>query len=147
MLPDYNFMIVTSSRASVTEIAELQALVRSPNVQVVSFLNDFQENLQSAALSISLGGDNTLMDVISTRTPALAYPYAGNSEQGLRIEKLAGKGFVFPLTENDLVPERLSIKIRTTINQTYPQQAIAIHGAAEISRRISVILEGEFCED
>ncbi|MDT4291429.1 glycosyltransferase [Methylomonas sp. MO1] len=147
MLPDYNFLIVTSSRASVTEIAELQALVSSPNVQVVSFLNHFQENLQSAALSISLGGDNTLMDVISTRTPALAYPYAGNSEQGLRIEKLAGKGFVFPLTENDLAPERLSVKIRTTINQTYPQQAIAINGAAEISRRISVILEGEFCED
>ncbi|OAI04397.1 glycosyl transferase [Methylomonas methanica] len=146
LLPNYHFLVVTSSRASASEIAELQILVSSPNVQVVSFLNNFQENLQSAALSISLGGDNTLMDVISTRTPALAYPYAGNSEQGLRIEKLAGKGFVLPLTETDLVPERLGTKIRETINQTYPQQAIAINGAAEISRRISAILEGEFCE-
>jgi predicted glycosyltransferase len=146
LLPNYHFLVVTSSRASASEIAELQILVSSPNVQVVSFLNNFQENLQSAALSISLGGDNTLMDVISTRTPALAYPYAGNSEQGLRIQKLAGKGFVLPLTETDLAPERLSIKIRETINQTYPQQAIAINGAAEISRRISAILEGEFCE-
>jgi predicted glycosyltransferase len=147
LLSDYHFLVVTSSRASSAEIAELQALVSSPNVQVVSFLNNFQENLQSAALSISLGGDNTLMDVISTRTPALAYPYAGNSEQGLRIEKLAGKGFVYPLTETDLAPERLSIKIRATINQTYPRQAIAINGAAEICRRISAIVEGGFCED
>ncbi|MDX8127769.1 glycosyl transferase [Methylomonas sp. LW13] len=147
LLPEYQFLVITSSRASATEIAELQALVSSPNVQVVSFLHNFQENLQSAALSISLGGDNTLMDVISTRTPALAYPYAGNSEQGLRIEKLAGKGFVFPLTDNDLPPERLSIKIRETINQAYPQQAIAINGAAEISRRIRAILDGDFCED
>ncbi|MCQ8118591.1 glycosyltransferase family protein [Methylomonas rosea] len=146
LLPDYHFLVVTSSRALTSEIAELQALVSSPNVLVVSFLNDFQENLQSAALSISLGGDNTLMDVISTRTPALAYPYAGNSEQGLRIEKLAGKGFVLPLTETDLASERLSIKIRETINRTYPQQTLAINGAAEISRRISAILEGEFYE-
>jgi predicted glycosyltransferase len=147
LLPDYHFLVVTSSRAAVAEIAELQALVSSPNVQVVSFLNDFQENLQSAALSISLGGDNTLMDVISTHTPALAYPYAGNSEQSLRIEKLAGKRFVLPLMETDLAPERLSTKIRETINQTYPSQAITISGAAEISRRISAILEGGLCED
>ncbi|MBD9356848.1 glycosyltransferase family protein [Methylomonas albis] len=145
LLPDYQFLVVVSSRATAGEIAELQRLVQSSNVQVVSFLSNFQEHLQTAALSISLGGDNTLMDVISTRTPALAYPYAGNSEQGLRIEKLVGKGFVFPLTENDLVPERLSVKVRETIKQTYPQQAIAIYGAAEISQRIRVILEGGCC--
>ncbi|QSB03137.1 glycosyl transferase [Methylomonas sp. EFPC1] len=147
LLPEYQFLVITSSRVSATEIAELQALVSSPNVRVVTFLHDFQENLQSAALSISLGGDNTLMDVISTRTPALAYPYAGNSEQGLRIEKLAAKGFVRPLTEMDLAPERLSIKIMETINQTYPRQAIAINGAAEIGRRIRAILDCGFCKD
>ncbi|WP_445371293.1 glycosyltransferase family protein [Methylomonas sp. HW2-6] len=140
MLPHYHFLVVTSSRASASEIAELEALVSGPNVQVVSFLNNFQETLQTAVLSISLGGDNTLMDVISTRTPALAFPYAGNSEQGLRIEKLASKGFVLPLTENDLAPERLSQKIREALNQTYPQQAIAIDGAAELSRRVRTIL-------
>lgn len=140
LLPDYQFLVVTSSRASSAEVAELQARVSSANVRVVSFLPNFQESLQTAALSISLGGDNTLMDVISTRTPALAFPYAGNSEQGLRIEKLASKSFVLPLTENDLAPEQLSQKIRKTINQTYPQQAIAIDGAAELSRRVRSIL-------
>lgn len=140
LLTEYQFLVVTSSRASATEIAELQVLIASDNVKVVSFLSNFQAELLTAALSISLGGDNTLMDVISTRTSALAFPYDGNSEQGLRIEKLASKGFVFPLTENDLVPERLSQKIRDTLQKVYPQQAIAVNCAAEMSRRIEAIL-------
>lgn len=140
LLTEYQFLVVTSSRASATETAELQALVNSDNVKVVAFLSNFQETLLTAALSISLGGDNTLMDVISTRTPALAFPYGGNSEQGLRIEKLSQKGFIGVLNEADLTPPRLCAKIKAALNQSYPLETIAINGAVEISQRIGRII-------
>ena len=38
-----------------------------------------------AALSISLAGYNTLMDILATRTPALVYPYMANREQNMRV--------------------------------------------------------------
>lgn len=140
LLTEYQFLVVTSSRASTSETAELQALINSDNVKVVAFLSNFQETLLTAALSISLGGDNTLMDVISTRTPALAFPYGGNSEQGLRIEKLSQKGFMGVLNEADLTPPRLCAKIKAALNQPYPLEAIAIDGAVEISQQIGRII-------
>lgn len=141
LLLDYHFLVVASSRAAESEIGELRSLVKSPNVEVVTFLSDFQENLLNSALSVSLGGDNTMMDVISTRTPALAFPYPGNSEQALRIKKLSDKGFVFPLTIDDLTPERFSVKIKETLCNSYPESAISIDGAAVMSHRIKMILD------
>ena len=142
LLTEYQFLVVTSSRASAIEIAELQALIASDNVKVVSFLSNFQEELLTSALSISLGGDNTLMDVISSRTPALAFPYGGNSEQGLRIEKLSGKGFISVLSPADLSPPFFCTKIKAALNQPYPAETIAMNGAEEISSRIALILDG-----
>jgi predicted glycosyltransferase len=141
LLTEYQFLVVTSSRASAIEITELQALIASDNVKVVSFLSNFQEELLTAALSISLGGDNTLMDVISTRTPALAFPYGGNSEQGLRIEKLSGKGFISVLSQADLSPPLFCTKIKTALTQPYPDETIAMNGAVEISKRIGRIID------
>lgn len=143
LLPEYHFLVVASSRVSTSEISELRSLVQSANVEVVNFLNNFQEHLLTASLSLSLGGDNTMMDVISTRTPALAFPYPGNTEQALRIEKLAAKGFVFPLTQQDLSPHRLNAIIRETLYKSYPQETIAINGAIEISSKIKNILDNQ----
>lgn len=140
LLPQYHFVIVCSSRATATERADLQACVSSSNVEVVAFLADFQEQLIHAALSISLGGDNTLMDVISTRTQALAFPYMGNSEQILRIQKLAAKGFIGQLDLEDLAPARLSMKIETALKQPYPQQALMLDGAKVMSRQVKELL-------
>ena len=140
LLPQNHFFIVCSSRATAAERADLQARVSSSNVKVVSFLADFQEQLIHAALSISLGGDNTLMDVISTRTKALAFPYMGNSEQILRIQKLAAKGFIEQLDSLDLTPSRLSTKIQAVMNRTYPQQTLMLDGAKVMSQRIKDLL-------
>lgn len=142
LLAEYQFVIVAGSRATQADVEALQALIQSNNVRVVGFFSDFQTQLLTSALSISLGGDNTLMDVISTRTPALAFPYTGNSEQALRIDKLAEKGFVFPLREADLPPGILSAKIRATLGRPYPRQTIAMNGAQVISRKIRAILDG-----
>lgn len=140
LLQQYHFVIVCSSRATATERADLQARVSSSNVEVVSFLADFQEQLIHAPLSISLGGDNTLMDVISTRTKALAFPYMGNSEQVLRIQKLAAKGFIGQLDLEDLVPARLSMKIEAALKQPYPQKTLMLDGAKVMSRQVKELL-------
>ena len=141
LLKDYRFIIVTSSRASELEKSSLKKLVSSANVEIVPFLENFQSHLLTAALSVSLGGDNTLMDVISTRTPALAFPYTGNSEQLLRIERLSQIGFVGQLSLDDLVPEQFCKRIKTALGKPYPKQKIAINGSVNMSREITEILE------
>jgi predicted glycosyltransferase len=140
LLPEYDFLIATGSKTTTKDFAALTNLVTSRNIRIVPFLQDFKQNLLTSALSISLGGDNTLADVISTNTPGLAFAYPGNSEQETRINKLAEKGFISPLTANDLKPEKLRGKIKQAINHPYPQIKIAMNGAVKMSEQIKGIL-------
>jgi predicted glycosyltransferase len=105
LLLEYSFLIATGAKTSADEFVHLQGLVSSPNITIVPFLVNFKEQLAKSSLSISMGGDNTLTDVISTQTPALAFPYPGNSEQEVRINKLATKGLIQSLAMADFAPE------------------------------------------
>jgi predicted glycosyltransferase len=57
---------------------------------------DFRRLLGRAALSISQGGYNTVMEVLVARCPAILVPYAGGleTEQTLRARLLAERGLV-----------------------------------------------------
>jgi predicted glycosyltransferase len=140
LLPDYRFLLAAGSRTSAAELDALRATVRSANVEIVPFLPDFQQRLMASALSISMGGDNTLLDVLATRTPALAYPYQGNSEQGFRIAKFAEKGLVHALQGDDLGAERLKKRIEFVLAAPYPTREIAMNGARVTSDRILAAL-------
>jgi predicted glycosyltransferase len=140
LMPDFTFLLACGSRTSAAEIDALRATVRSANVEIAPFLPDFQQRLMTSALSISMGGDNTLLDVISTRTPALATPYQGNPEQGIRIARFAAKGFVHELRNEDLSAERLRARIGLALASSYPSQAIAVDGARVTSERILATL-------
>ena len=139
-LPDYRFVLAAGSRTAGRAIDELKAGVRSANIEIVPFLPDFQKHLLESALSISLGGDNTMLDVITTRTPALAYPYQGSSEQALRIARLAAAGFVHALASADLEPTRLRSRIGHALAAPYPRRHIAADGARRTAQMIAAIL-------
>lgn len=140
LMPDYFFLLATGSRTTPAELDELRATVRSGNVEITPFLPDFQRHLMESAVSISMGGDNTLLDVISARTPALAYPYQGNSEQGFRIRKFAETGLLHALDGSDLVAERLKAKIELALITPYPTRDIAVNGAFVTSEKIKSVL-------
>ena len=140
LMPDYSFLLATGSRTTSAEIDELRKTVRSKNVEIKPFLPDFQWHLMESAVSICMGGDNTLLDVITARTPTLAYPYQGNSEQGFRIKKFAEKGLIQELGVADLMPERLKEKIELALKAPYPTKSIAVNGAFVTSEKIKAVL-------
>jgi predicted glycosyltransferase len=142
LMPEYSFLLAAGSRTTPAELDALRATVRSCNVDITPFLPDFQRHLMESAVSISMGGDNTLLDVITARTPALAYPYQGNSEQGFRIKKFAETGLLHALDGTDLAPERLKAKIELALSTPYPARDIAVNGAFVTSEKIRSVLAG-----
>lgn len=140
LLPEYRFMIAVGSSASAADLKRLQSQAISSNVEVLPFLTNFRERLSSSALSINMGGDNTLLDVIATKTPSLAYPYPGNSEQALRINRLAGNGWVTPVEESDLDGNALAARIKATLARDYPARSIKLDGAATICNKVRQII-------
>jgi predicted glycosyltransferase len=140
LLPRLNFLLAAGSRATPDELRALRARARSGNVEVVPFLADFPQRLAHSALSISMGGDNTLLDVLAARTPALAYPYQANPEQGIRIAKFAAKGLVHALGPEDLSAARLVWQIEQALAAPYPTHQVAMDGARVTSERILAAL-------
>lgn len=141
LMPEYSFLLAAGSRTSAAELDALRASVRSSNVNIVPFLADFPLQLRQSSLSINMGGDNTLMDVVSARVPSLAYPYGGNSEQSFRIKKFAQHRFVHALDAGDLTAVSLREKIELALNAPYPEVGIAMDGAIVTSEKIRSILE------
>ncbi len=141
LMPSLSFVLAAGSLTPAGEIDALRASVHSGNVQVVPFLHDFQRHLRESAVSISMGGDNTLLDVLTARAPALAYPYQGNSEQGFRIRKFAQHGLLHELQPEDLEPVRLRDKIELALRTPYPTRTIAVGGARTTSDRIRAVLQ------
>jgi predicted glycosyltransferase len=84
-------------------------------ITLAPFSSDYLNELAAAALSISMAGYNTCMDILSTGVRALVYPFPQNREQRMRAERLEQAGV---------------LKILQSIEVEYFAQAIA----AEIER-------------
>ena len=99
--------------------SEFRALAdRAPSgVTVERFRPDFQALLRGAALSISQGGYNTLMEVLDAGLSAVVVPYAGGleTEQTLRARLLAARGLVEVVSEDALGAESLAAAVRRAL--------------------------------
>ncbi len=97
------FCPVALQRRWRSQAAETSAL------RVEAFHPDFPRRLSRAALSISMAGYNTTMDVLAAGVPALLHPAANNGgmDQRLRVQRLAETGAVHVLEKEDLAPCRL----------------------------------------
>ena len=84
---------------------------------IETFSNEFLSYLAAADLSISMGGYNTTMNILSTQVPALVLPFAQNREQHLRAGRLAARQALTVLADEDLAPDRLAAKIMATIDR------------------------------
>ncbi len=140
LMPELSFLLAAGVRTTPAEIDRLRLSARSSNVEIVPFLADFQQQLMRSAVSISMGGDNTLLEVLSARTPALAYPYQGNNEQGFRIGKFADKGLLQALRPEDLAADRLKEKIERALRIPLPSHRIVVDGARTTSAHIRAVV-------
>jgi predicted glycosyltransferase len=85
----------------------VDAYVR-PEIAVERFSPDFLDFLSAADVSLSLGGYNTVMNILAANVPALVWPFAQNREQAMRAERLASAGAITRLGAKDLQPERMA---------------------------------------
>jgi predicted glycosyltransferase len=103
-----------------------------PNIALEKYTPSLASHLEAADLSISLGGYNSVMDLLQARIRALVYPAMpnGDQEQNLRAEKLANAGVIELIPETGLAPERLAAQIERAIEKEPRSVALNLNGAA-----------------
>jgi predicted glycosyltransferase len=117
------------------EFAELTALKKSQRIQIAKFTPDFLSFLSAADISISMAGYNTTMNILSAGVPALVWPFAANREQRLRAERLADRGALKLLDDQDLNPEDLARIVRETLTRAALRKVdIDLNGAANTAQ-------------
>ncbi len=121
--PEYTFRFVFGPYTSQTLRQELTARLANfkNRVEFCELLPNFEEELSRSALSLSMAGYNTVMNLVNTRTPALVLTYDANEEQITRARLLEKKGFLGVLQPKDLQPKVLAEKIRERLRLPYPE--------------------------
>ncbi|WP_316649654.1 glycosyltransferase family protein [Ovoidimarina sediminis] len=128
--PDYAMHVLTGPYTSEAARKEMSVIAKQkPRVTVGGFSGDFRRELSRAALSISLAGYNTVMDILATETPALVYPYMANREQSMRAKALEQRLLLGVIYEADLAPDPLAAKIRERLSAPPPSTSINLSGA------------------
>lgn len=101
----------------------------TPGCSIKWFCDDLPAELKRAALSISMGGYNTTMDIITAGCPALISPFAQNHEQRLRAERMRKLAPIELLEPEELEPERLATLMLKQLKAPYQKPAILLNGA------------------
>jgi predicted glycosyltransferase len=108
-----------------------------PGIHIKRFTRHFMDFLGSADLSVSMAGYNTCMDILTTKVPALVWPYKGDREQILRTQRLSDRGVFEVLNDDDLHPDRLASHInRALLGNTHPSISIDLNGTVKMAKWI-----------
>jgi predicted glycosyltransferase len=106
------------------------------NVEIQNYSAHFSAYLKGADLCISMGGYNTIMNILTTGVRSLVYPYTANDdqEQQIRARKLESLGIAELLHPEMLQPELLAPKIAGMLTRKTAGLAFDMNGAANTAR-------------
>lgn len=137
--PELCFRFVVSPAFPDGVREELTAAARrwgAGRVRLEPFLEHFEDELRRVALSISLAGYNTVMNLVQSGVPALVWPHPVNREQGLRAERFARAGRLRVLAREDLHPDRIAGAIRAALAFRPATSPVALDGAARTAEEL-----------
>lgn len=107
----------------------------SSRMRVEKFTSEFLAYMAAADLSVSMGGYNTSMNILACGIPALVWPFGLNREQRLRARRLAERGALKILSDDNLQPDRLADILAQSLSETHPGKLdINLDGAANTAR-------------
>lgn len=109
--------------------SKISQLGKLKNVFIHKFSWDYVNHLKSSAVSVSMGGYNSIVEAIYTRTPAIVVPYNKNREQLSRVLKLKHENNFKIIEMNNLNSDLLRDEIEKVIDCNPITPGIDMNGA------------------
>jgi predicted glycosyltransferase len=89
-----------------------------PLVRLVSFIDDLQSTIAAADVVVSMGGYNSICEILSAERPAVIVPrVVPRREQLIRAEALSERGVVRTIHPDDLTPARIIAEVEELLAQ------------------------------
>lgn len=144
----HRLQIFTGPHIPDEEFASLQTQAATlPHATLQRHTTEFPAWLSQAAISISMAGYNTCMDILAAQARALVYPFHEheNDEQTRRARKLEQLGYVTMLEPERLSPDFLASEITRmfTTDPSSPTNPIDLQGAPRTAEFLKALLARE----
>lgn len=140
--PGHRGVIVTGPFMPADARAELrQAALRDPRLTVLEFVSEPIRLVHGAARVVTMGGYNTVTEILSLGKRALIVPrVAPRVEQLIRAERLVQRGLIELMRPDALTPERLAAWMRSEALPPPDPTRIDLGGLARIPRFVAELL-------
>ncbi|MGR8978721.1 MAG: glycosyltransferase family protein [Gammaproteobacteria bacterium] len=147
--PEFDSLIVTGPLMDSNKRRILQqAGSLNLALTVTDFTPDLYSYLNAADLVVSMGGYNTVVEILSANQRGIIVPRVNpRLEQLIRAERLAAKGLIDMIHPSELTPDRLFDAIVNSLRQPRPPRpqdlGIELDGAVNVcSAMENICLEG-----
>lgn len=143
----FQHLLVTGPQMSETH-RELVRAAATERTIVRDRVDDAHGLVHDAAAVITMGGYNTVCEVMTTTTPALVVPRVRRRrEQLIRAEALARRGHVEMLHPDRLTSELVSTWWARAVGSTVTRSGVALDGLTEVGRQAVRLLSGHVVEE
>ncbi|WP_147819355.1 glycosyltransferase family protein [Salidesulfovibrio onnuriiensis] len=137
----HRLCLFTGPYAPETDYAALRAKAEGMDRAMVErFTDRFPAYIAAAALSVSLAGYNTTMNLLAASTFGLVMPFDQNREQRMRAERLEKMGLLTVLDPGNLNPDVVAQKMIAGLGRGPTGKSIDLDGAANTARLLRTII-------
>ena len=121
---DFHTVMITGPFLDPKRLDELADRARALKVQIKPFIKNIEKQMAQADLVVTMGGYNTLCELLSLRKPALVIPRDNpRKEQLLRAQVFKGRGLCDYIRWDDVTPELLREKVNGLLED--PDRCVA----------------------
>jgi predicted glycosyltransferase len=114
---DFKTLMITGPFLPPARLDELADRARALKVQIRPFFKNIEKRMANADLVVTMGGYNTLCEILSLKKPALVIPRdKPRQEQLLRAQVLRGRGLCDFIRWGDVSPELLRQKVSALLD-------------------------------
>jgi predicted glycosyltransferase len=139
--PGIGHLIVAGPQMPEVELTDLRQHA-SPGVRVVEALDDMVLHMRHAQAVVSMGGYNTVCELLSTRVPALIVPRNhSRSEQQIRAASLADAGYLDRHDISTLTPAILAAWLAQSLGTEVDRRPAHLNGLARVPQLAAALLQ------
>ena len=138
----FRSLILCGPEMPVAQQQTLQQMAEAiPNVELQVFTDDLLGYLDAADAVVSMGGYNTLTEVLSLNKRTVVIPRMSPShEQLIRTERFVRKGLVRAIHPDQLTPRSLIDAVCDQLQQPPLTQTLNFDGLPQLTRHLSELV-------
>jgi predicted glycosyltransferase len=139
-------LIICGPEMPNTQKQALEELATSiPQVQMADFTEDLMSYMEAADAVVSMGGYNTICEILSAGKPAVIVPRIKPSqEQLMRCQRMEKQALFTTIHPDNLTPELLIERLIYVLEQPVKNHSVDLDGLAKIAGYIKSIVGHQF---